>query len=98
MQAVSCDADTGKGSKKDKDGKQSSAQAGAEESPNQGGKQTLENIGMNVETQSNDQTAEKPTISDLNLPGVFNPEIPQTRPIDQLNGRLVNLRVIIKSP
>lgn len=89
MQAVSFDAGESK--------RENGTQANGDGGPNQGGKQTVENIGMNVETQANDQSVEKPTIADLNLPGVFNPDVPQIRPIDQLNGRLVNLRVIIKS-
>lgn len=56
-----------------------------------GGMQTLENIGMSVETQSKETPP--PAITDLKLPGTFTPEVPQTRPIDQLNGRLVNLKV-----
>ncbi len=66
------------------------------ESPNRGGKQTLENIGMNVETQS--KTAERPAITDLQLPGTFTPNVPQNRPIDQLNGRFVNLKVRFCAP
>lgn len=107
MQAVSFDADTGKNSNKDGDRKDGGSDKGSdkvsekkgnsEEGSKQGGKQTLENIGMNVETQSNDKSIEKPSIADLNLPGVFTPGIPQQRPIDQLNGRLVNLHVIVKS-
>lgn len=71
-------------------------QPNEDKGPVQGGKQTLENIGTNVEMQANDKTVEKPTIANMKLPGVFNSDIPQFRPIDQLNGRLVNLRVIIK--
>ena len=56
-----------------------------------GGSQTLESIGANVET--NAKEAPKPMIGDLKLPGTFTPDIPQQRPIDQLNGRLVNLKV-----
>lgn len=98
MQAVSFDADTGKDSNKgNSDRREAGSEKTAETSP-EGGKQTLENIGMNVEIQSNDKTLEQPTIADLNLPGVFSSEIPQIRPIDQLNGRLVNLRVVIKAP
>ncbi len=56
-----------------------------------GGMQTLENIGMSVETQSKETPP--PAITDLKLPGTFTPEVPQSRPIDQLNGRFVNLKV-----
>jgi hypothetical protein len=55
------------------------------------GAQTIENIGTTIETQS--QQAPPPVIGDFKLPGTFTPEVPQIRPIDQLNGRLVNLRI-----
>jgi hypothetical protein len=48
-------------------------------------------IGAAVETTAT--SAPPPTVGDLKLPGTFTPEIPQQRPIDQLNGRFVNLRV-----
>lgn len=64
----------------------------AEAPPSGGGaSQTLENIGSTIETNSKE--APKPMIGDLKLPGTFTPEVPQIRPIDQLNGRLVNLKV-----
>ncbi len=126
VQAVSFDADTGRGEKNsnDRQGGEKTADNGkpgdgkgdakgdgkpegkgdgkgapvADSGQNQGGKQTLEKIGMNVEMQANDKSIPKPTIGDLKLPGVFNPDLPMQRPaIDQLNGRLVNLRVIVKS-
>lgn len=102
LQAVSMDADSGKGNKENKqegksDTKSADARGGGEAAPPQGGgKQTLENIGMTIESQS--KTGDQPKISDLNLPGVFTPGVPQTRPIDQLNGRLVNLKIIINNP
>ena len=101
LQAVSMDADSGKGNKENKqdgksDSKSAEAKGAGESAPQGGGKQTLENIGMTIESQS--KTGEQPKISDLNLPGVFTPGVPQTRPIDQLNGRLVNLKVIINNP
>lgn len=61
--------------------------------PSSTASQTIENIGTAIETQAKDLPP--PTIGDLNLPGVFTPEVPQIRPIDQLNGRLVNLKVRI---
>lgn len=61
------------------------------ESKGGNGSQTIAGIGATVESQAKD--APKPTVGDLKLPGTFTPEIPQSRPIDQLNGRFVNLRV-----
>jgi hypothetical protein len=61
--------------------------------PAASGKQTVADIGANIETQAKE--APKPTVGDLKLPGTFTPNIPQQRPIDQLNGRFVNLRVRI---
>lgn len=99
LQAISFDAETGKDSNKGNERKDKSSEKSGEKTADiQGGQQTLESIGMSVETQSNDKTLEQPTIADLNLPGTFSSDIPQIRPIDQLNGRLVNLRVIIKAP
>ncbi|MBC7386706.1 MAG: FecR domain-containing protein [Cryobacterium sp.] len=60
------------------------------------GKQTLENISSNVENGAKD--ADKAPIADLKLPGTFNAGVPQVRPIDQLNGRVVNLRVRVCVP
>lgn len=54
---------------------------------------TLANIGTSVETQA--EATPPFVIGDLKLPGTFTPEIIQERPIDQLNGRLINLQVRI---
>lgn len=90
MQTVSFDQSSSTSSESKNSAKDSEAKtvssAGA-------GKQTMENIAMTVETQAKD--TEKPQITDLKLPGTFTPDIPQVRPIDQLNGRVVNLRVRI---
>jgi hypothetical protein len=61
--------------------------------PSTGASQTIASIGANVESTAAE--APKPAIGDLKLPGTFTPDIPQQRPIDQLNGRLVNLHVRI---
>jgi hypothetical protein len=65
----------------------------AKEPSSSGGNETIASIGAAVEAQAAE--APKPTVGDLKLPGTFTPDIPQQRPIDQLNGRLVNLRVRI---
>lgn len=94
MQAVSFDPSTSKSnSESSKDSKDSKASAENSGSNGGGGKQTIENIGATVESQSKD--APKPTVGDLQLPGTFAPGVPPPRPIDQLNGRLVNLHVRI---
>jgi hypothetical protein len=57
---------------------------------------TMASIGTSVETQA--ETTPPIVIGDLKLPGTFTPEIIQERPIDQLNGRLINLQVRICPP
>jgi hypothetical protein len=56
------------------------------------GKQTVADIGATIAANSASSTSQ-PTIGDLKLPGTFTPNVPAQRPIDQLNGRFVNLRV-----
>ena len=95
-QAVSFDANTSKsnGESSASSGDKSanrSEKAEAKGAPPSTGSQTVASIGAAVETTA--ASAPPPTIGDLKLPGTFTPEIPQQRPIDQLNGRLVNLRV-----
>lgn len=90
LQTVSFDQNSSSGSEAKNTAKDS---AGNSATKTGNGKQTLENIAMNVETQSKE--GEKLQITDLKLPGAFTPDIPQVRPIDQLNGRVVNLRVRI---
>jgi hypothetical protein len=60
------------------------------------GQQALDNIAANLEKQA--QEPDRPQITDLKLPGTFKPDVPVMRPIDQLNGRMVNLKVRICPP
>jgi hypothetical protein len=102
MQTVSFDATTSENSsssstKQAQSGDQPADKAGAatEAAPPSSGGQTLENIALNVESTTKEAP---PLITDLRLPGTFTPEVPQIRPIDQLNGRLVNLKVRVCLP
>jgi hypothetical protein len=102
-QAVSFDANTSKsnnessasGDKATNRSEKGEAKGDAKEAkgapPTNAGSQTVASIGAAVETTAT--SAPPPTVGDLKLPGTFTPEIPQQRPIDQLNGRFVNLRV-----
>jgi hypothetical protein len=100
MQTVSFDASSNESSSSSSSSSQQSRgdqpadKAG--EPPATGGSQTLESIATNVESTAKD--APPPQISDLRLPGTFMPDVPLARPIDQLNGRFVNLKVRICLP
>lgn len=98
MQAVSFDPSTSKSNSESSGNKSEGKNEGkgdakATADGGGGGKQTIENIGATVEAQA--QTAPQPTVGDLQLPGTFAPGVPPPRPIDQLNGRMVNLHVRI---
>jgi hypothetical protein len=101
MQTVSFDATTSENSSSSSKQAQSGDQpadkatSSTGEAPPSGGGQTLENIALNVESTTKEAP---PLITDLRLPGTFTPEVPQIRPIDQLNGRLVNLKVRVCLP
>lgn len=77
---------------KGSDGKKADGSAPATTTASSGGSKVLDGIAMNVATQA---SAPQPAITDLHLPGTFTPDVPTSRPIDQLNGRLVNLKVRI---
>ena len=85
MQAVSFDPSTSKADTK------SEAKPEAKSSGTGSGSQTIANIGATVESGA--ASAPALSVGDLKLPGTFTPDVPQSRPIDQLNGRMVNLRV-----
>jgi hypothetical protein len=99
MQTVSFDASSNESSSSSSSSQQSRGDQPADkagEPPATGGSQTLESIATNVESTAKD--APPPQISDLRLPGTFMPDVPLPRPIDQLNGRFVNLKVRICLP
>lgn len=56
-----------------------------------GGNQTLASIATTVGVQTQSQPA--PSITDIKVPGTFQPNQPPPRPVDVLNGRNVNLNV-----
>ncbi len=84
----------GKGEPKN-DGKPEGGKGDAKADNGSGGgaSQTVAAIGTTIATQAANPV--QTSIGDLKLPGTFVPDVPQQRPIDQLNGRLVNLKVRI---